>query len=497
MQTLLAGIYTISNLTNLSGYIYVTALVDIGIIATLIYTAIILFRRARSYVVLFGIALLALLYGAAILLELFLTTLVLQAFFAVILIIIVVLFQEEMRRFFERVATIGTRLQRVAQPKQKQVLSGGIVEEITRAVAQLAREKVGALLIFPGEENVERHMQGGQMLDAVISEDLLRSLFDPDSPGHDGAVLIDQQRVARFGLHLPLSNQMDRVAKMGTRHTAAIGLSERCDALVLVVSEERGVISIAQHGNMREVEADTLADILRDFLKQREVHDAKVAKSFLVRNVPEKLFSLGIAITMWGLVAFPAGTVQRDFTVPVSYQNLTDEVVIVETDPVEITIALSGRGRAPFDSIRAESIQLILDGSNFMDGINIVPLEESMVKRPTNISVVNMHPNTIEVTASLVVRVDVPLEPVVEGVPQEGYELEGVRVTPKTLSLLIPINTKVPTSIPTQVVSLDGLSKNRTETVLVAPPAKTRLALPEQARVTVTVQIRKKESGEE
>lgn len=499
MEILRAGIYALSNLTNLSGYAYVTGLLDIGIISSLIYTAIILFRRARSYVVMVGIALLGVLYGIALVLELYLTTLVLQAFFAVILIIVVVLFQEELRRFFERVATVGTRITEVTQHKEKQkrVVEGGLVEEISRAVASLAQRKVGALLIFPGEENVERHVSGGQMLDAVISEDLLLSVFDPNSPAHDGAVLVDQQRLVRFGLHLPLSQQLDRVAKMGTRHTAALGLSERCDALVLVVSEEKGTISIARNGDLRRIQPDTIAEELSGFFTQQAEREEHLNRSMLLRNLPQKLISIGLAAFLWFLVAFPAGTVQRDFVERVSYQNLADEVVVLDTDPVEVAVTLSARGRAPFESVQPENIQLVIDGAGLQDGLNVIRLEEGMVRRPTNISVVNLEPDTIEVLAERVRRVDVPIEPEISGTPAEGFVVDRVFTTPRTLPLLIPSGAEVPESLSTEQVFVDGIDKNRTISVLVTPPPRTRLADPEQARVSVTIEVREAEPVEE
>lgn len=487
MQALVAGMYAISNLTNLSGYIYVTSVIDIFFISVLLYIAIVLFKRARSYFVIVGIGLLSLLYGLAILLNLYLTTLALQAFFAVILIVVVVLFQEELRRFFERVASLGTRLQPGRQPIKKTKTTR--IEEMVRALSQLSQRRVGALVVFPGEESVDRHVRGGRLIDAVISEELLLSLFDPGSPGHDGAILVDDQRIVRFGVHLPLSEQMDRVAKLGTRHTAAIGLTERADALVVVVSEETGDISVALSGELQKVEPTQLGEILSQFFTQHDTKTFGGLKSLATKHWREKALSLGIATFLWLLIAFPAGTVQRDFVVPISYENLPKDLLIVEALPSEITVALAGRGRAPFESITDQSIQVVIDGRDLTDGENSILLTEQLIKRPANISVVNMHPNVIDVLVERVEQLDIVVQPTISGVPGEGFIVEDVISTPKTISLLVPLGGLIPDFIPTQAVDVSGLIKDKTETALIEPPSGTLLALPEQAQVSVTVRI--------
>jgi DNA integrity scanning protein DisA with diadenylate cyclase activity len=119
---------------------------------------------------------------------------------------------------------------------------------------------MGALIVIPGRESIERHTEGGIEIDARLSEPLLLSLFDPNSPGHDGAVVIQGSRISAFAVHLPLSTVP---AGRGTRHAAALGLAERCDALCVVVSEERGTISLAREGAIRPIanEAQLAGDL--------------------------------------------------------------------------------------------------------------------------------------------------------------------------------------------------------------------------------------------
>ena len=156
--------------------------------------------------------------------QLYLSAAVLQGFFAVILLAMVIIFQEEFRRFFERIATWGRyrKSDRVSKLHEE-------VEIIVQSVANLARQHVGALIVIQGADPLDRHLAGGYPLDGVLSEPLLESIFDPHSIGHDGAVIIDRGRLVRFGCHLPLSTSVERIGNLGLRHTAALGLSERTD----------------------------------------------------------------------------------------------------------------------------------------------------------------------------------------------------------------------------------------------------------------------------
>ena len=114
----------------------------------------------------------------------------------------------------------------------------------------MAKKRIGALIVLQGNDPLERHINGGTSLDGLVSEPLLESLFDPHSIGHDGAVIINGNRIAKFGCHLPLSINTSKYGNIGLRHTAALGLAERSDAICVVVSEEKGTISTGLSGNI-------------------------------------------------------------------------------------------------------------------------------------------------------------------------------------------------------------------------------------------------------
>ena len=176
-------------------------ILDVMIIALMIFALLTWFKTRASRFVLIGIILLGGVYIAARFFQLYLTTIVLQSFFAILLFVLVVIFQEDLRGFFERLAmlgNIGKKFQSLSELK-------GTAEIIAQTAATLAKKRIGALIVLQGNDPLERHINGGTSLDGIVSESLLESLFDPHSIGHDGAVIVSGNRVTKFGCHLPLS----------------------------------------------------------------------------------------------------------------------------------------------------------------------------------------------------------------------------------------------------------------------------------------------------
>ena len=239
-------------------------LVDVGVVTLLLWTVILLLRRSRTSKALVGLGILIGIFLTARLVGLQLTVWMLQGFFAVLVIVVVVVFQEDLRQLFEQIANWG----RTAPPARS---SPGLVEVLVRTAARLSAIRTGALILVTGGTPLDRHARGGIPLDGKVSEPLLLSLFDPGSPGHDGGVEIRGDRVVRFAVHAPLSEDHAQIGERGTRHAAALGLAERTDALCIVVSEQTGVISTTHRGVLRRTAgAQELTGILRNFLAEAD-----------------------------------------------------------------------------------------------------------------------------------------------------------------------------------------------------------------------------------
>ena len=231
--------------------------VDIAIIGFVIYNILLLIKGTRALPMLMGIMLLVLVSFGAKFLGLKTTSWVLNNFTGYLFIIIVVLFQAEIRR---ALAFIGETKVFGSSAKAKSV----ILDEIVKAATILANRQIGALIVLQRDTDLISFLDDtGQKLDCQITREILISIFIPYSPLHDGAVIISDGRIATAGSILPLTRQTELGKNYGTRHRAAVGVTEETDALSIAVSEEKGSITVAQNGQLsEELDADQLRELL-------------------------------------------------------------------------------------------------------------------------------------------------------------------------------------------------------------------------------------------
>ena len=367
---------------------------DILLVTTFVYSAIALVRRTRARLVAGGILVLIALFIAAQALDLRLTTWLLQGFFAAFLIMLVVIFQEELRQMFERLALWGLRRGGAATP------SFGTAEVLVGAVADLARARTGALIVLVGAQPVDRHLHGGIELGGRLSEPLLKSIFDPGSPGHDGAVVIRQDTVERFAAQLPLSTDFQQLRGTGTRHSAALGLAERTDALCLVVSEERGVISVARGGQLRALEGPSeLEAVLQAFLS--ELSPPAGGRGFLAalvrENWVEKIAALLLVIGLWYLYVPGSRPATRGFPVAVKVVNLPSGYVLDRVEPIQVMAYFSGQRRA-FYLFDPGRIDVTVDASLAKYGRRTFTISEDQIPHPPDLTVEDVEPEQIRIS---------------------------------------------------------------------------------------------------
>jgi diadenylate cyclase len=233
-------------------------LLDITLVACGVYWIIHLIRGTRAVQMLLGLVVLILTYLGSQALELYTVNWVLNNFLSSILLVIVVLFQNDIRRALTEMGK-GS----LFSVKERTVYSE-VVEEIVQAAVSLAGKRTGALLVLEREIGLNEYIEGGIRLDARVRKELICSVFVPASPIHDGALVIQKGRIAAAGCFLPLTTDPNVSKTLGTRHRAAIGLTEETDAVVVVVSEEGGSLSLVQGGRIsRNLDAVTLHTTLR------------------------------------------------------------------------------------------------------------------------------------------------------------------------------------------------------------------------------------------
>ena len=365
---------------------------DMALMSVLVYAALVGLRRGRSTAALAGLLMVGGLYLTARLLDLQLTVAVLEAFLAVVLVAVIVIFRAELRRFFEQLArwrpTAHRVLRRPAPPAQP--LAG----VLARVLWLLARQRVGALVVVRGAEPVEQHLEGGVPLDGEVSEPLLASLFDPGSTGHDGAVIIEVGRVSRFACHLPLSTNFAELAGRGTRHAAALGLAERCDALCLVVSEERGEVSVARHGAMRPMAGeDETAGQVSDLLAET-AGPQRPLREVLLRDHLMKAAALAVSALLWLVLVHGARSSVRAVEVPVEVEDVDPALLLVSASPPRVSLILTG-SRLGFTLTSRRSVRVRISLAGAGAGARRVNLTAADVVLPTGLALRSSRPEAV------------------------------------------------------------------------------------------------------
>ncbi|MCL1918224.1 MAG: diadenylate cyclase CdaA [Peptococcaceae bacterium] len=250
------------------------SIIDIIIVAVIIYQILIQFKGTRAMTLLNGLLILAIVTYLAALLNLQTLSWALTGAWAMMAVALPVVFQPELRRTLERLGrqsplNIHTHS---ASAEEMEVA----MREIVKTVKNLSDNRIGALIVLEKNTGIQEYIDTGLKIEGSVSAELLLSIFMPSTPLHDGAAIIRGARVMAAGCFLPLSQNTSLQQTLGTRHRAALGLSEVCDALIIIVSEETGIITTAQHGQIkRSHDEKSLRDALRNEFMVDKKEDIK------------------------------------------------------------------------------------------------------------------------------------------------------------------------------------------------------------------------------
>jgi diadenylate cyclase len=253
-------------LESIVGQISFTTLLDIGITALLIYWLFSLIQGTRAVRLVIGVAVLILVYALAQLLDLRLLSQILQTGAVVGLFALVVIFQPELRRALERIGRVGS-LGWLVSPGEARAAER-VAGTVAAAAARLAAQRAGALVVIERETGLGEYAETGVPLDAELTVDLLCTIFVPRTPLHDGAVIVRGERIVAAGATLPLAELTVQPERIGTRHRAALGITEQTDAVVVVVSEETGRMSLVERARIvRNLDEGALGSALAALLR--------------------------------------------------------------------------------------------------------------------------------------------------------------------------------------------------------------------------------------
>lgn len=362
---------------------------DILLMTGLTYGGLAWMQENRMRNLLRGVVTVVALYLAARLFELELTATSLEALLVIVAVAAIVLYGGEIRRLVERMA-VFTRA-RASAPLDAR--SG----DLAKVLFELAKARIGALLVIEGQDPVDPLVEGGVALDGAPSEPLVQSIFHPSSMGHDGAMILAGGRIKKFGCHLPLSTQHAVLGRRGTRHAAALGLSEHCDALAIAVSEERGTVTLCEKGALEEVPSpEALADRLTSF--GHETRPRRSRKLEVARIQPATLAAaLGIASLSWLVLVFGARPVHRTYVLGVTTTNAPAHTTLSAVHPEEVRVTVAGPGHA-FYLVTQRSLRVTIPLAELQPGQHTVNLDAKNLKLPRGVTLVSVEPARVSLS---------------------------------------------------------------------------------------------------
>ncbi|MGI9174201.1 MAG: diadenylate cyclase [Rhodothermales bacterium] len=446
--------------TDLARNVRLADVIDVALLSVFLYVLIAWIRqdtggasrRALTFTLLF-----VLVYSLANIFELYLIGRLLEVLLIAFLVAAVVLFQADLRHLLDRIGSWSLyRRSRDGRDAPE------VTDTLTETVAHLADQHTGALIAIRGRQPWERLLRGGVRLDGRLSQPLLISIFDDSTPGHDGVVLLEGDRVTRFAVHLPLTENLPEASRFGgTRHAAALGLAEQCDALVIVVSEERGTISVAEGEHITELAtASELKERLTHFWQRHYGPRHAVQKhQNLGHRLQTAALSLALSAVLWLLFSYNPETAYRTFAIPVEFINVPSEWTLAEIEPAEVQVALSGAQQA-FNSLDPSRLAISFDMQEVQEGDSVFIVSESNLRLPKGLSFYNAEPDSVRVDVQRLVRRWVPVRVRTSGVLPDSLELVTIQAEPDSIQLTLPANVDPPDSVMTQPLNLGEVTRS-------------------------------------
>ncbi|MBF0120219.1 MAG: DNA integrity scanning protein DisA nucleotide-binding domain protein [Desulfobacterales bacterium] len=403
-------------------------LFDIIISSYMLFRFYVLFRNTIVFRILIGLVLLWFFQSIANSLGLIVTSWAVRAITAAAALIIIVVFRNEIRSVLQ-----AKNLKAILWGFTHSIVSTPL-EIIIDTVYDMAKRRCGALIVFPGKEDLKEVVQNGIQWNGVVSKEMILSIFWHDNPVHDGAIVIKGDQITEVSVILPLSHRQDLPSVYGTRHRAAVGLAEDSDALIIVVSEERGTVTIAKNAHYMEI---TKKERLEELLEE---HIGVMSNP--VEQLKKEKLKFGIAAVL--CVIFVTG-VWFSFTrglstlismeIPVEYMNLDSGMEIWDTSANAVRLLLSGSD-ALIQSMRHEQIRLRLDLKKAAVGVNTFTITPEDITLPPGILLKRVTPQIVEVTLDAQVKKELPIQADFSGKLPENLILVSAKLTPEYIQVV-------------------------------------------------------------
>lgn len=381
---------------------------DILIMTTLLYQMYSWFRGTRAIQVLLGLGVVTIIYFTTRFLDLYMTSWVLQELGTVLIILIIVVFQTEIRQALYRFSLLRHMLDSRQETRHSQF------QDIAETLFRMAANKTGALIVFQGNESLHDLMTNGVVINSEISPQMLESIFYKGAPFHDGAALISDGRIEKAACHLPLSVSTDVPQHLGTRHRAALGLSERSDAVIVAISEERGEITMVSSGLFKKMNSPTELIMALDELLRSETEKPRITlRQRVFSNLfPKSALLLGVCI-FWGLITTRQGQITT-VTAPVRLHGVPDGIMLLRTVPEEVTIQVKTMSSLTPPPSKLD-LTADVDASGVVEGTTSLRVNHTAITAPSGMRISSVSPAIIRVTAEKKLRRNVPVKVTIKG----------------------------------------------------------------------------------
>ncbi len=363
--------------------------VDLSVLSVAIYWLLHWSKEARALRMSLGILGLRIISLLARQLNLVITAWLLDAATILAVILLFIVFQSEVRYALSRLDILARILPR------RGALAPSTLRAVSEAVFSLAEARRGALIVIARRDDVAEFVSEGVPLGGEVSRQILEAIFRKVSPVHDGATIVEGDHIARVSAILPLTERNDLPGFYGTRHRAALGLSERCDALVIVVSEERGEVSLVYGQEVRLV---TNAEDLFHTLQQMQVrppvgHKPRV-RAVLFGNLTLKASAVALAVFVWSMSYLVGGTSVRSVRIPVEFNHVPAELAIARQSANTLDVRLRGDARL-FDSNSLMNLVARFDLDGAHEGSQTLTVQPNNLSLPPGLVIESVSPSQV------------------------------------------------------------------------------------------------------
>ncbi len=442
---------------------------DILLNSYILFRLYVLFRGTNVIRMLVAICILWVLERIAMSNGLIVTTWIIQGIIAAAALIVIIVFRNEIASVFQarsfKSFFWGFPRRQAFAP----------IDLITESVFELVRHKLGALIVLPLKKGLGEVVHGGIPWQGKLSREMLLSIFWDGTPVHDGAIVIQGDQVMEVATILPLSKSTDLPSNFGTRHRAAAGLTEQTDALVIVVSEERGKVTVFKNKSIIEVKEDAeLSQVLRQHVGP--VGTRNVARNQLVEICLAAVICLAGVTGIWFSFARGVETLTT-LEVPVEFVHRDPKMAIISASESSVKLQISGSGSL-IKSVRPDQVKVKLDLSNAVVGSNQIGITRDGIILPPGIELKQLKPQNIEVYLDVPVKKRLPVQVDWTGRLPKDLIMKDIRIVPETVEvegghqILKEIRTIYTAKIPLGNITATGT----TSVDLVISPSSLKLA---------------------